>query len=51
MPEVVQYFHSSMQLSLTVDSDLVDNEQYSVTITAINADGERGLKVTVEFGK
>ena len=34
-----------------MDSDLVVNEQYSATITAINADGERGHNVTVEFGK
>ena len=32
-------------------SDLVLNEQYSATITTINADGERGHNVTVEFGK
>ena len=29
----------------------MDNEQYSATITTINADGERGHNVTVEFGK
>ena len=34
-----------------MDSDLVVNEQYSATITTINADGERGHNVTVEFGR
>ena len=50
IPEIVLYSQSSVQLSLTVDSDLVVNEQYSATITTINADGERGYNVTVEFG-
>jgi hypothetical protein len=49
IPGVVQYSQSSVLLSLTVDSHLVVNEQYLVTITAINADGERN-SVTVEFG-
>jgi hypothetical protein len=50
IPGVVQYSQSSIQLSLTVDSDLLVNEQYLATITAINADGERNISVTVEFG-
>jgi hypothetical protein len=50
IPGVVQYSQSSVQLSLTVDSDLLVNELYSATITAINADGERNISVTVEFG-
>ena len=33
-----------------MDSDLFVNEQYLGTITAINADGERNVSVTVEFG-
>ena len=32
-----------------MNTDIVDNEQCSVTITTVNADGERGL--TVEFVK
>jgi hypothetical protein len=51
IPGVVQYFQSSVYLSLTVDSDLLVNEQYLATITAIDADGERNVSVTVEFGK
>ena len=51
IPEVVLYSQSSVQLSLTVDSDLVVNEQYTAMITTINTDGERGHNVTVEFGR
>jgi hypothetical protein len=50
IPGVVQYSQSSVQLSLTVDSDLLVNEQYLATITAINADRERNISVTAEFG-
>jgi hypothetical protein len=50
IPGVVQYSQSNVHLSLTVDSDLLVNEQYLVTITAINADGERNISITVEFG-
>lgn len=50
IPGVVQYSQSSVQLSLTVDSDLVANEKYSATITSINAEGEKDYNVTVEFG-
>ena len=32
IPGVVQYSQAHVQLSLTVDSDLVVNEQYSATI-------------------
>ena len=51
IPGVVQYSQSTVRLSLTVDSDLVDNEQYLATITAINPDGERNISMIVEFGK
>ena len=50
IPGVVQYSQSSVQLSLTVDSDLVVNQQYSVTITSINEEGEEDYNVTLEFG-
>ena len=50
IPGVVQYSQSSVNLSLTADSDLLVNEQYLATITAINADGEPNISVTVEFG-
>ena len=50
IPRVVQYSQSSVHLSLTVDSDLLVNELYLATITAISADGERNTGVTVEFG-
>ena len=50
IPQVVQYSQSSVHLSLTIDSDLFVNELYLATITAINADGERNISVTVEFG-
>ena len=51
IPRVVQYSQLiSVHLSLTVDSDLLVNELYLVTITAISADGERNISVTVEFG-
>ena len=33
-----------------MDSDLLVNELYLTTITAINTDGERNTSVTVEFG-
>ena len=33
-----------------MDSDLLVNELYLATITAITADGERNSSVTVEFG-
>ena len=46
----IQYSESSVQLSLTVDSDLVVNQQYTATITTINEDGARGHNVTIEFG-
>ena len=50
IPRAVQYSQSSVHLSLTVDSNLLVNELYLATITAINADGERNTSVTVEFG-
>ena len=50
IPEIVQYFQPGVQLSLTVDSNLLVNELYLATITAINADGKRHHNVTVEFG-
>ena len=50
IPRVVHYSQSNVLLSLTVDSDLLVNEQYLATITAIKADGERNTSVTMEFG-
>ena len=50
IPRVVQYSQSSVNLNLIVDFDLLVNELYLATITAINADGERYISVTVEFG-
>ena len=50
IPRVVQYSQSSAHLSLTVDSDLLVNELYLATITAISANGERNTSMTVEFG-
>ena len=43
--------YASVHLSLTVDSDLLVNELYLATITAINAGGEKNSSVTVEFSK
>ena len=51
IPRVVEYSRSSVHLSLTVDSDLLVNELYLATITAINAGGEKNSSVTVEFSK
>ena len=50
IPGVVQYSQSSILLSLTVDSELVANEQYSANISSINVEGEKDYSVTVEFG-
>ena len=50
IPTLVQYSQSSVQLSLTVDSDLVDNERYSANITGISAEGGEDFSVTIEFG-
>ena len=50
IPTFVQYSQSSVQLSLTVDSDLVDNERYSANITSVSAEGEEEYSVTIEFG-
>ena len=51
IPRVVRYSQSSVHLSLTVDSDLLVNEMYLATITAVNADGETNISLVVEFGK
>ena len=51
IPQVVQYSQSSVHLSLTVNSDLLVNEMYLATITAISTDGKRNISVTVEFSK
>ena len=51
IPRVVQYSQLSVHLSLTTNSDLLVNEIYLATITAISADGERNTSVTVEFSK
>ena len=50
IPTLVQYSQSSVLLSLTVDSDLVDNERYSANISTVSAEGEEDYSVTVEFG-
>ena len=50
IPGVVQNSQSSVHLSLTVDSNLVVNEQYSAVITVITSDGEIGQNVTKTFG-
>ena len=50
IPRAVKYSPTSIQLSLTVDSELVDNEQYSAIITDVNANGESLYNVTMEFG-
>ena len=49
---VVKNFSSvSVQLSLTIDSDLVDNELYSANITTNNTDRMEITVGTVEFSK
>ena len=50
IPRVVQHSQSIAHLSLTVDSDLLVNEMYLATITAINTDGEKNITVTMKFG-
>ena len=50
IPTLVQYSQSSILLSLTVDSDLVDNERYSANISSVSAEGEEEYIVTVKFG-
>ena len=50
IPVAVDYSQSSVQLSLTVDSNLIVNEQYSAIITDIDANGEPLYCLTIEFG-
>ena len=50
IPKVVKYTQTNILLSLTVDSDLMVNKQYSTIITGINANGESKYNVSVEFG-
>ena len=50
IPRVVDFSQSSVQLNLTVDSDLMINKQYSAMIIDVDANGEPLYNVTVEFG-
>jgi hypothetical protein len=46
------YFYSqtSIQLSLTVDTDLVVNEEYYAMFGSVNANGEANSSENIEFG-
>lgn len=52
IPIVVDYHQNSVQLSLTVDTKLLVNEEYYAILGAINANGEvkNNKTVSIEFG-
>ena len=51
LPVVENFSSDSVQLSLTIDSGLVDNELYSANITTTNNDKMEITVGTVEFSK
>ena len=51
IPLIVNYSRTSVQLSLTVDTELTVNEEYHAIISAVDADGEANFNETIEFGK
>jgi hypothetical protein len=45
------YSQTSIQLSLTVDTELVVNEEYHAMFGSVNANGEaNNIETTIEFG-
>ena len=51
IPQIVNYLQPSVQLSLTIDTKLVVNEDYNAIFATINANGETDNSETiVEFG-
>lgn len=52
IPIVVNYHQNIVQLSLTVDTKLLVNEEYYAILGAINANGEikNNKTVSIEFG-
>ena len=51
LPVVRKFSSGSVQLSLTLDSGLVDNELYYAIITTTNNDGMETTVGTLEFSK
>ena len=51
LPVVEDFSSYSVQLSLTIDSGLVENELYSANIITANTDGMEITVGTVEFSK
>ena len=51
IPVVEDFTSNSVQLSLTIDSGLVDNEVYTANITTTNNNGMEITVGTVEFSK
>ena len=50
LPGLVEYTQTSIQLSLTMDSNFVVNEHYYTIISTINENGVLEYNLTVEFG-
>ena len=51
LPVVENVYSNSVQLSLSIDSDLVENELYSANIITNNTDGMEITVGTVKFSK
>ena len=51
IPLIINHLQTSVQLSLTVDTELTVNEEYHAIISAVDADGEANFNEIVEFGK
>ena len=51
IPVIKSFSINSVQLSLSIDSGLVDNKLYSANITTTNTDGMEITVGTVEFSK
>ena len=51
IPLIVNRLQTSVQLSLTVDTELTVNEEYHAIISVVDADGEANFNEIVEFGK
>ena len=51
LPVVEQFSSDTVQLSLTIQSDLVENEQYTANITTTSDDGAVDFIGVVQFSK
>ena len=51
IPSIVNnYSQTKVQLSLTVDTELLINEEYCAIFSAVNANGEVNSSNTIKFG-